>query len=469
MIAKPLFEGLPEAKGQGFEELLDSVYHKGETVKALSTPVTLPRKEGIEIVYVDFVYEAFRNAATDEISGVMVLAVDVTDQVVARKKIEESEERARLAVDSAELGTYEVNLLNDHLISSARLDQIFDIKEPSERERYISAIHPDDLKTREEAYQVALKTGILEYIGRVIWKDGSIHWIRVKGIILQDESKRPARLLGVVQDITEQKLFEAELNRQVKERTIELENKNQQLENINQELEQFTYAASHDMQEPLRKVNTFTSFLLENHAEQLDERGKNYLGRISASVSRMKNIIDDLLNYSYQTREEQQLVPTDLNRIIQDIEADLEVIIEQKNATILKDDFPTIVAVPAQVNQLIANLVSNALKFTKPGVPVQIELRNKTVTNNEMMRSDIDDSMQYLMISVIDNGIGFDQQYAEQVFGLFKRLHGKSDFAGTGIGLGLCKKIVQNHKGTIWAESEPGKGSAFHVLLPLSQ
>lgn len=467
VINKPLFEAIPEVKGQGFEDLLRKVYTTGETVKAFAVPVSLPRSGTTEIVFIDFVYEAYRNV-TGEITGVMAVAVDVTDQVVARKKIEESEERARLAVESARLGTYEVNFETNELITSARMDEIFNVENSGDRDKFVSAIHPDDLQVREKAFETAKQTGTVSYDARLVWKDGSIHWVRIEGKYLLNKENNPVRLIGVTQDITEQKQFEEELNRLVTERTLELQNKNLQLENINKELEQFTYAASHDMQEPLRKVNTFSSFLLENHAEQLDERGKSYLSRIGTSVLRMKNIIDDLLNYSHQTREEQEFEQVDLNKILQDVEADLEVNIEQKKAVITRDAFPMLVGVPTQMNQLFSNLYSNALKFTNPEVPVVINIRNEMLQPGDVAeRNELDKHQQYLKITFSDNGIGFEQQYAEQIFSLFKRLHGKTDYEGTGIGLGLCKKIVQNHRGTIWAQSQPNKGSTFFIMLPI--
>ncbi len=347
---KPIFTGLPEAKGQGLEDLLNTVYNTGKTFTADEVPVLLPRKNGIETVYLDFVYEAFREG-NNEVSGIMAVAIDVTDQVIARRKIEESE---------------------------------------------------------------------------------------------------------------------ALLQTRVEERTEELKKANVDLANMNKELEQFTYAASHDMQEPLRKVHTFSSFLLHNNAVQLDDRGKNYLNKIASSVDRMKNIIDDLLYYSHQTRDDQMFESTDLNNIIEEIKADLELSIQQKNATIQKKELPLVKAVPSQMNQLFSNLFSNSLKFSKPGEPLQMKIDYKILSVQEVAELNIPEAQdKYIKIVFSDNGIGFEQQYAQQIFRLFSRLHGKAEYEGTGIGLGLCKKIVQNHNGLIWAESEPGKGADFNIVLPL--
>lgn len=465
LLHKPIFKGLEEVKAQGFEELLHKVYTTGETVSAYGLPVTLPRNDKIELVYINFVYEAFRQG-DGTIAGVMAVATDVTQQVVATKKIEEAEERARLAVASAELGTYEISFATNEIVASPRMAAIFNIENSADRERYITAIYTEDRKIRADAYTNAYKTGLLDYDGRVIWKDGSVHWLRVRGKVYYDSDNKPARVLGVVQDITEQKIFAEALTKQVKERTIQLESKNNELLAINEELEQFTYAASHDMQEPLRKVSTFSSLLLQKHADQLDERGKGYLSKISTSVQRMKMIINDLLNYSKQSSEQQQFKPVNLNKIIEDIETDLELVIQQKNPSIIKDALPQINAVPLQMNQLFFNLYSNALKFSKPTVPLQIQIKLATPSPEELSTKGIYTDATYIKISFSDNGIGFEQEYAERIFSLFKRLHPKNEFEGSGIGLGLCKKIVQKHKGAIWAESEPGKGSVFYILLP---
>ena len=250
-------------------------------------------------------------------------------------------------------------------------------------------------------------------------------------------------------------------------RTEEVIKANAELNLKNKELEQFTYAASHDMQEPLRKVQVYSSILLHHNADKLDENSVRHLNKIDVSVTRMKTIIDDLLKYSHQTREDQLFVGTDLNLIIENIESDLELVIQQKKAVIKKEILPSVNVVPSQVHQLFYNLISNALKFSKPGVIPQIEIDNGTGKDEEIIKQLITGkSKQYVHICVSDNGIGFEQQYAEQIFSLFSRLHNKNDYEGTGIGLALCKKIVENHEGNIWTKSTPGEGSTFHVLLP---
>jgi light-regulated signal transduction histidine kinase (bacteriophytochrome) len=221
------------------------------------------------------------------------------------------------------------------------------------------------------------------------------------------------------------------------------------------------------MQEPLRKIHTFSSFLQQNQKAELDEKSKIYLSKIGASAERMQTIIDDLLNYSHYTRDDEVFTPTDLNTVIENIESDLELVIKEKSAIILKRPLPTIEAVPSQMHQLFYNLITNALKFSRPGVAPQVTISCSDLDAGRLENiPKLDKSKRYLEICVTDNGIGFDQSHADKIFNLFNRLHGKAEYSGTGIGLALCKKVAENHKGTIRATSEPGKGATFSVVLP---
>jgi PAS domain S-box-containing protein len=483
VIAKPMFEGVPESKDQGFEALLANVYKTGETYKANGVPVTLQRKSGIEIVYVDFVIEAFREA-DGSISGIMAVAIEVTEQVLSRQKIESSEARFRQMADVMPQFVWtgdtqgNLNYYNQAVYDYSGLSY-----EQIQKDGWLQIVHPNDREENIKLWMHAMQTGE-DFIFQHRFKniDGNYRWQLSRAVPQRDKEGVIQLWIGTSTDIHEQKLFVEELSRQVQERTEDLRGMNAELNLINQEfsyaneqllrsneeLAQFTYAASHDMQEPLRKVHTFCSFLLDQNAAQLDERGKMYLTKISTSVNRMKSIIEDLLNYSHQTREEQQFKNVDLAKTIEDVEADLELVIQQKKAAIIKDKLPQITAVSTQMNQLFCNLFSNALKFSKPDVPVKIEIKFEYCTGNDLPQvKELRSKEWYIKIIFSDNGIGFEQQQAEQIFSLFKRLHGKSEYEGTGIGLGLCKKIVQNHKGIIWAESEPDNGARFYIVLPV--
>lgn len=237
--------------------------------------------------------------------------------------------------------------------------------------------------------------------------------------------------------------------------------KNALLKQYNNQLEQFAYAASHDMQEPLRKIQTFSGLLLQRNEAQLDEQGKKYLNKITNSAERMNSIIQDLLDYSRETRHDELFVKTDLNRILSDIQSDLELMITNKGATIVVEKMPMIRAIPSQINRLFYNLIQNALKFSQNGKPPYI---NVSVGKDVYFDSE---QIPFMEIRVQDNGIGFEPQYEEKIFHLFQRLNDRHSFSGNGIGLALCKKIVDNHHGSIMAKSKPGSGTTFTVRLPI--
>lgn len=238
----------------------------------------------------------------------------------------------------------------------------------------------------------------------------------------------------------------------------ELANYASNLEKSNTELQQFAYAASHDLQEPLRKIQTFGSRIEAKYSHCLDERGNEYLKRMLNASARMQILIQDLLALSRVTTQAQPLEDTDLNTVIAGVLVDLEVQIERSNTNVVVEELPTIKADNTQMRQLFQNLISNGIKFAKEGVAPQLIIESKINKNK---------TVPEVEISVKDNGIGFEQQYAEQIFSVFQRLHGRTEYEGTGIGLALCRKIVERHKGNIYAISEPEKGSTFIVILPL--
>lgn len=463
VMHKPIFEGLPEAKSQGFEKLLNDVYTTGQTFSAYSLPVTLPRHGEMQTVFINFVYEAFREG-DGTVSGIMAVATEVTEQVLATRKIESSEARFRLMADSMPQfvwtgdGKGNMNYVNQAVYDYSGLSY-----EEIKNYGWLQIIHPDEREDNTKQWLRSIETGedfIFQH--RFKNKDGKYRWQLSRAVPQRDTEGNIQLWIGTSTDIHDNKLFEEELDKQVKERTAELEQKNK-------ELEQFAYAASHDMQEPLRKIQTFTNLLSERNSAQIDEPGKNYLYKIGNSVTRMKTIIDDLLKYSYTTKEDQQFVTTDLNAILNDIEEDLELVIQQKQATIIKNHLPAIHAVPSQMNQLFQNLMINALKFSKPDVPPKISIQVKTLSTDELQeRKTLHHHKNYVQIRFKDNGIGFPEQYSEHIFELFKRLHNKTDYEGTGIGLSLCKKIVENHEGDIYATSKEGDGATFHVILPIT-
>lgn len=238
------------------------------------------------------------------------------------------------------------------------------------------------------------------------------------------------------------------------------------LQESNRELEEYAYAASHDLQEPLRKIKTFGGLLRDNGKAKFDERSSQHLDKILQSADRMSILIKDLLRFSsLKQREEPAL--TDLNEIFDHVVDDLEVAITQTRAIITHDRLPEIKAIPVQMNQLFYNLINNSLKFAKQDLPLHLDVSCTLLTEeNAGFVPGLESKKRYYEIVFSDNGIGFSQDYAVQIFGLFKRLHDKSNYAGSGIGLALCKKVVMNHGGLMMANGKEGVGAQFYIYLP---
>ncbi len=297
-----------------------------------------------------------------------------------------------------------------------------------------------------------------------------------------NEKSREQLILLAIEDITERKLneerlqqFTEELENTVQERTADLQHSNNELEtsvkdlnNANIQLQQFAYIASHDLQEPLRKILMFISRLQEKmltYPEDITE----LLDKISTSSFRMRTLIKDLLDYSYLNKVEIPFVETDLNKIIDNILTDFELLVEEKNVTIQVAKMPIISAIPSQINQLFYNLFSNSLKFSTEKEP-KIIITAKKVTVNQLQKfKTLNQELKYCEIIFCDNGIGFEQQYESKIFTIFQKLHNNDQFKGTGIGLAITKRIVENHHGTVFAISKPNEGAAFHIILPCTR
>ena len=244
-----------------------------------------------------------------------------------------------------------------------------------------------------------------------------------------------------------------------------LEETNLMLGKMNKELESFTYISSHDLQEPLRKIQTFITRIMETEEDCLSENGKNYLKRTQDAANRMQNLIRDLLAYSRLNAEVFPTEDTNLYDIVAEVKADLEESIEEKNARVIVKGSPEIKIIGSQFRQLLTNLLSNSLKFSRPDSLPEIIIENERI-NADAVPFDNKPALQYNKISIQDNGIGFDGQYGDRIFEVFQRLHTVKDYPGTGIGLAIVKKIVDNHQGFISAQAESGHGATFTLYLP---
>jgi signal transduction histidine kinase len=241
-----------------------------------------------------------------------------------------------------------------------------------------------------------------------------------------------------------------------------------ELELRNKELEQFTHVSHHDLQEPLRKIIMFTDMVKVEAQEKLSDESQLRLKKVSDAAIRMSAALRDVLDFASLGKSE-QFVAVNLNQVLAQVQSDLELIISEKGAAITSDQLPTITAIPRQMHQLFYNLVNNALKFSRGGIAPCIRITTRQLNGSQAAEhQDLDKSKTYFAFTIQDNGIGFHQESSQKIFEMFQRLHSKETFAGTGIGLALCKKVVQNHGGKIWAESKEGEGATFNVLLPSS-
>ncbi|HWA35143.1 MAG TPA: CheR family methyltransferase [Cyclobacteriaceae bacterium] len=330
-------------------------------------------------------------------------------------------------------------------------------------------IHREDLAGYLKTFKNALARRELfriEY--RLKRADGSFRWVLEIARPTQTEDGKFNGFIGSCTEIHEKKVQHDVLEQMIIQRTSDLQKANTELHRSNSELKQFAYGASHDLQEPLRKILTFSERLkkIEN---ELPPSGNDLVNKIVDSSQRMRKLIDGLLEFSKADLKDQQFLNTNLSDILQAVISDFELIIAEKKVTINADALPSIEAIPIQMDQLLHNLLGNAIKFSKRDVPSVINIATKKLSKEEIAKHELDVSIPHVGIAISDNGIDFEQEYAERIFGIFQRLNDKQEFPGTGIGLALCRKIVTTHQGKIFAESVPDGGSTFNIVLPVQQ
>ena len=322
-------------------------------------------------------------------------------------------------------------------------------------ENFYKYVHEEDINHLGQQVNMMMREEELPFTTyRVVHKDGTIRHLKAYSKLM-DDTEGDKKMFGVTIDIT----TEVENYRIIEQR-------NQELERTNKELSAFNYVASHDLQEPLRKIQTFMSRLEAKEKDRISESGQLYIQRMKSASARMRMLIEDLLQYSRTNTSEKEYLKTNMNMLLEHAKTELLDSIEEKQAKIICDNLPTMEVISFQIQQLFINLISNSLKYSKEGVPPIIE-----ITHEEVRSRDVEQIKESLYkfhhkITFKDNGIGFEQTYAEKIFLLFNRLHGKSEYSGTGIGLAICKKIVENHKGVIIAEGKPNIGATFIIYLP---
>lgn len=318
-------------------------------------------------------------------------------------------------------------------------------------------MHPEDFEYAMKVHQDSLVTHEpTSVIIRFILDNGEVKYINSVGSFMKN-SKGELVKVGVNYDITEQHA-----------KTIELEENNRELKAINEELESFNNIVSHDLQEPLRKIQMFISRIEEKEAGALSGQGADYFNKIRVAANRMQSLMIDLVNYTRTLKGDKTFVKTNLESLLVQIKEDLATNIEEKNAIVNVGNLPAIKAIPFQIEQLFINLITNSLKYSKEQVRPVISITSEKIAEPETHHHTTFTDKQYHKIIVSDNGIGFKQEYAEKVFVLFQRLETDSKYSGTGLGLAICKKIVENHNGCITVKSTPNKGATFTIYFPKS-
>jgi len=591
-IGKPLLEVFPELINQKYPELLNDVLANGKTIRENEAVAYVDIKGKLKRFYLDYEYTTLYDKSGKS-SGIMCTVYDVTAKVKARKKVETSEERARLAAEIGGIATWDLNLLNKNLIYTENILDIFGFEKNTKilHQDIRSRVLPEDEHIVIEAYEKALESGIYKYEARILKLDHSIGWIKVHGRIFFDENNIPVKMLGTVMDFTveknmqqvlmkseqkfrlladsmpqliwtsdtlgnlnyfnetfynysavskeeiekngwlqivhpddreenvklwiesvksghdflfihrfrryddeyrwqlsraiaqldengkiqmwvgtstdieDQKNFTNRLEEQILERTTQLEITNRDLVNMNIELQSFAYISSHDLQEPLRKIQTFASRLADLDEQNISTTARTYLTRIEISAKRMQNLIQDLLTYSRANSAERVFTTVQIDDIAEEVISDFSDRIEEKNALIEYSNLGEASLILFQFRQLLHNLVENALKFSKPGIPPHVKISVEKIDGKLLPDAEFKDKT-YLHLQVSDNGIGFELVYKDKIFEVFQRLNTETEYKGTGIGLAIVKKIVENHKGFIAVSSEKGEGSTFNIYIP---
>lgn len=382
------------------------------------------------------------------------------DLVLLRKTINTlsvANEANNLAEIVGGFGSWQLNLETNQYIFSDNEYRLIGCDPQSfeaSRATFLKFVHPDDLEfVKQNTGNILNDNDLPPFTYRIIRKDSEIRYFRSLGRIVNIASGNKT-FIGTTSDVTEE-VYAKNL----------VEERNRELESSNKELTAFNYIASHDLQEPLRKIEIFMSRLVSKDYANLSAAGQQYVASIQSSANRMRVLIKDLLHFSRINKAEKIFEEADLNYLLETAKHELAPTIEEKKARIETNKLPSLNVIPFQIQQLFINLISNSLKYSKENSSPIIEINCEMIDANEVEILP-DNNIKYYKITFKDNGIGFEQEYATKIFILFNRLHNKNEYQGTGIGLAICQKIVENHKGFIVAKGELNVGSTFTVYLP---
>lgn len=528
VLGRALHDAMPELIGQPFLELLQHVYDTGESYHNPEGKAAIVVDGKLEEFWFNFSY----NPLYDDnglIYGVINTAIDISEQVTARRQLAANEARQtflltlsdqlRSLIDPVQIQYRAACLLGDYVganrvgyaedqgdgiafvaannyvdgvaqvtgyfrytdfgqrlvadLLAGRTAELTDLAQTSalsdpERNAY------QTLQVRAALNKPLLKNGRLLAIMFVHRRDAHT-WSPEERTLLDETAERTweaierARVEAALRQREEQyRALSQELEERVRIRTQELELANQDLERSNDSLQQFAYVASHDLQEPLRKIQAFSSLLVQQSNDQLTDTGRNYIERITNASVRMSTLIKDLLAFSRLSTRQQTWQSVPLNDVVNDVLLTLDWAVSQHTAQLNIAPLPVVNGDEMQLRQLFQNLLSNALKFTPAGQSARVAVRSMLKPRHDLPDHvrPTSDAHFFHQICVQDAGIGFDEKYRDRIFQVFQRLHNKNDFPGTGVGLAICQRVVENHGGSITAESKPGEGATFCIYLP---
>jgi PAS domain S-box-containing protein len=395
---------------------------------------------------------------------------DITAEKQRQRELYESEKKFRLLADSINqiiwtCDSYgKVSYFNKFTYSFTQIPP-----EEFYEKGWEPIIHPEDFILSVNRWEESVHKGadfVCEH--RLKRHDGKYRWHICRAIPQKDKDNNIQMWVCTSIDIHDQKLSVDKLEKMVSERTWELEKKNLELERMNKELQSFAYISSHDLQEPLRKIQTFSSIILEREFDMLSNSGKENFNRIKGAAERMQILIQDLLTYSRTNTEEKSFEDIHLNEILDEVKEELSDELESRDVILRVHNLCTLKIIPFQFRQLFNNLISNSIKFAKKDEQPIIEIFSEIALGQELEAENLHKDKTYCCIKLKDNGIGFDPEYNQKIFDVFQRLHSKKDYKGTGIGLAIVKKIVENHNGFIEAYGKPGEGCTFKMCFPVN-
>ena len=441
VLGRTDFDLFPKDLAQKYQSDDLKVINSGEVLEAEEEHVNSDDKR----IVVKVVKTPVFNAA-GEIAGMQGIFWDITEQKRNQEALAASRERFGLAVRGSTDGIWDWEIGSNKIYFSTRFKQLlgYNYDEMENRpEEWEDRLHPED----HESAMIALNNHLqhdrpYDVECRLRCKDGIYRWFRARGLAVRNEANRATRMAGSISDITTRREAEDQLRARTED-----------LERSNRDLEQFAYIASHDLKEPLRMVSSYVQLLEHRYKDKLDESAKDFIGFAASGSKRMKRLIDGLLEFSQVGTHGQELKPISMEEVLSDSLANLEIFIQERKASVTHDPLPEVLADTAQLGQLLQNLVGNGLKFCRADMP-KVHLSAKFCEHQNVW-----------MVSVRDNGIGIKEEHIDKIFQIYQRLHSRAEYDGTGIGLAVCRKIVERHRGKIWVESTLGEGSTFKFTL----